>query len=175
MKYPLSIRVLHWFMGVTMIALIFVGAYMHDLPVDAPNKLTMYPWHKSFGILIMLLFFVRLYIRRKSTLPALPKGIKSWEAKLSHFIHIALYTSMIAMPITGYLMSSTYKYSHGIDFFGLTLPDALPKSDELFELFHTLHDKMGVLILILVALHIAGALKHRFLESKENDVLNRII
>lgn len=175
MKYPLSIRLLHWFMAVTMIALIFIGSYMHDIPADAANKLTMYPLHKSFGVLIMILFFFRFYTRLNSPLPPLPAGIKVWEAKLSHIIHIALYVSMIALPITGYLMSSTYKYSHGIDFFGLTLPDVLPKDDAMFNLFHSLHDKIGVLVLILVALHVAGALKHRFFESKENDVLNRII
>lgn len=175
MKYSLLMRTLHWLMAVIILFLLFIGFYMHNIPADAPNKLTFYPLHKSLGVLMMLLVLVRLVVRYKSVIPPLPAGLKSWEVKLSSVIHVALYTAMALMPVTGYLMSSTFQYSHGIDFFGLTLPDVLPKSDAMFEFLHSAHNVTGIVFLILLALHIGGALKHRFFESKEHDVINRMI
>lgn len=40
---------LHWIVGIMMITLIAVGLYMHET-----KTLSLYPWHKSFSVLIIV-------------------------------------------------------------------------------------------------------------------------
>lgn len=174
-KYPVSIRILHWAMALTILGLIASGYYMADLPDDAPNKYDLYPLHKSFGVTVILLFFVRLVIRLKSSIPDLPKELAAWEVKASHAAHLALYVLMLAVPVSGYIMSGSYEFSSGIDFFGAKLPNIVPKDKELSGLFHSIHSYLPYLLLGIVVVHVAGALKHRYLDDEGSDVLNRML
>ena len=54
-KYSLALRVLHWLTAVTIMGLLVIGFYMADIDPDAPNKYELYPLHKSFGMLALLL------------------------------------------------------------------------------------------------------------------------
>ena len=45
---------LHWLMAVMILGLLALGLYMHDLPLS-PQKLTLYAWHKWFGVTVFLL------------------------------------------------------------------------------------------------------------------------
>lgn len=57
--HPLS-RFLHWFMALLILGLIAVGVYMHELPDDAPNRLQLYTFHKTFGVIVFVLVWLRL-------------------------------------------------------------------------------------------------------------------
>jgi cytochrome b561 len=60
-------------------------------------------------------------------------------------------------------------------FFGVNLPELLPKNDAQFAVFQALHRYLAYTLLALVVLHVLGALKHRFLETdRSNDVLSRM-
>jgi cytochrome b561 len=175
-KYPLAIRLLHWAMALIIFGMAGTGWYMADLPDDAVNKYDLYPLHKSFGVMILILVSVRLVVRLKSVLPALPQALANWEISLSHVAHKGMYVFMIAAPLSGYLMASAYELSHGVDFFGMVLPDLWPKSNAASGFFHEVHELNVNVLLGIVILHVAGVLKHRFFDkNKEADVLGRII
>lgn len=176
MKYPLPMRILHWSMAVIILGMIWAGWTMVSLDDHVPVKFDVfYPWHKSFGMLILLLVLVRLTTRLRSTIPSLPPGLPPWEARAAKGAHVALYTLMILVPCMGYAMSSSYTQSDGVFFFGVNLPEVLPKNDARFEVFQALHRYLAYTLLGLVILHVLGALKHRFLEkNRGNDVLSRM-
>jgi cytochrome b561 len=176
MKYPLPMRILHWTMAVIIFGMIWAGLTMVSLDDHVPAKFEVYyPWHKSFGMLILLLVLARLAMRLRSTIPSLPAGLSSWETRAAKAAHIALYTLMIVVPCMGYAMSSSYTQSDGVFFFGVNLPELLPKNDARFEVFQALHRYLAYTLLGLVILHILGALKHRFLDKdRGNDVLSRM-
>ena len=76
----------------------------------------------------------------------------------------------------GYSMSSTFTMSDGVFFFGVNLPELLPKNDDWFVVFQLLHKVFAYTLLALIVLHIAGALKHRFYDKDpRNDVLRRML
>ena len=178
MKYPVSIRVLHWTMAIIILGLIWAGWTMVSMSDDDPAKYgDFYPWHKSFGMLALFLVVARLFIRSRATLPPLPAGLaSSWEGTAAKIGHFALYTLMIVVPCMGYSMSSSFTQSDGVYFFGVNLPELLPKNDARFEVFQRLHRWLAYTLLVLIGLHLLGALKHRFLDrNRDNDVLSRMI
>jgi cytochrome b561 len=176
MKYPLTIRILHWSMAVIILGMIAAGWSMVSPDGQTPSKFDfLYPWHKSFGMLILLLVLVRLATRLRGAIPALPEGLAPWEARAAKIGHVALYALMIIVPCMGYSMSSSFTQSDGVFFFGVNLPELLPKNDARFAVFQALHRYLAYTLLALVVVHVAGALKHRFLDSdRGNDVLSRM-
>jgi cytochrome b561 len=176
MKYPLPLRLIHWTMAVIILGLIGVGWKMVSLPEDAP--IDLYPWHKSFGLLALLLVVVRLAtrVRLSPLIPPLPEGLAHWEKRLSKLAHGALYALMIIVPCMGYAMSSSFTQSDGVTFFGIDVPELLPKNDARFEVFRALHRWLAYTLLGVVGLHVAGAIKHRLIDrDRANDVLSKMI
>jgi cytochrome b561 len=76
------------------------------------------------------------------------------------------------MPLTGWLMSSAANFS--VNVFGLfTLPDLVAPDKALADAFEAVHHWLAWVLIGLVALHVAGALKHHFV--LRNDTLRRMI
>jgi len=176
--YPASMRALHWLRALVVIGTLSVGLLMVNLPDDLPAKFEqLYPNHKQFGLLALLLCLVQLVLRSRSRLPAPPAGLRPWERRLSTFVHRAFYALLIIVPLMGYSMSSTFTQSDGVPFFFMgQLPELLPKNDRWFEIFQLLHRIFAYTLLALVVLHVAGALKHRFLDKNgQTDVLRRML
>ena len=103
----------------------------------------------------------------------MPTDIKPVEKKLSHATHILLYLGMILVPVSGYLMSLSG--GHEVKMFGLHMPNIIEKDKVIGDITHEIHEILPYILLGLVVLHIAGALKHKFFEKPENDVLNRML
>jgi len=176
-KYPRSMRWLHWLRAAVVIANLSIGLVMVNLPDELPAKFdVLYPNHKQFGVLALLLVLAQLLLRSRSRVPGTPAGLQPWEASLSRFAHRALYVLLIVVPLMGYSMSSTYTQSDGVPFFFFgQVPELLPKNDRWFEVFRLLHRILAYALLALVVLHVAGALKHRLLDKDpEADVLRRM-
>lgn len=176
-KYPASMRALHWLRAVVVIGTLGVGLTMVNLPDDLPTKFeVLYPNHKQFGLLALLLALVQMLLRWRSRVPELPQSLQPWERVVSRFAHRALYVLLIVVPLMGYSMSSTFTQSDGVPFFFFgQLPELLPKNDRWFEVFQLLHRIFAYALLVLIVLHVAGALKHRLLDKDpQTDVMRRM-
>lgn len=176
-KYPLAMRVLHWLMAVLILGMISVGWFMTPYEESRePLVSRLYYWHKSFGVLIFILVSVRLTIRFRSIIPALPEGLPQIDRTMAHLAHKVLYALMFLMPILGYVLSSSYVDSSGVHFFVVDLPELIPDNDTIFKISDFLHMFLGYTLLALIMVHIGGALKHRFFDkNKDNDVIARIL
>lgn len=177
-KYPVSMRWLHWLRAAVVIGNLTVGLVMVNLPDDLPAKFeVLYPNHKQFGLLALLLALTQLLVRTRSRVPELPTSLAAWERSMSKFAHCAMYVLLIVVPLMGYSMSSTFTQSDGVPFFFFgQLPELLPKNDRWFEVFQLLHRIFAYALLALLVLHVAGALKHRFMDKDADaDVLRRML
>jgi cytochrome b561 len=180
LKYPLSMRLLHWARAAIILGLIWSGWYMTSLPETTPEETfdLFYPNHKQFGVLVWLLAMVHLALRwrNRAMLPETPSSLKPWEGTLSHTVHSAIIALTLLVPVFGYCMSASFTQSDGVPFFFGELPELLPKNDKAFEVFHELHELSAYALLALVVLHVAGAIKHRLLDKGgETDVLPRML
>jgi cytochrome b561 len=177
-RYPRRVRWLHWLMAAIILGMLTVGFTMvHLIDDKVPIKFDwLYPYHKSFGMLVLLLVLVRLAVRRSARLPGLPRSLPPWERRMAKVAHVALYTLMILVPLMGYSLSSSFTQSDGVYFFGVNLPELLPKNDARFAVFDWLHAILAYTLLALIILHVLGALKHRFVDrEKDADVLARML
>ena len=166
--------ILHWLMALMIISLIAVGNYMHDL--EGGNKFQLYQLHKSFGITVLILSFLRLFWRLGHKPPALPADMKNWEIWASKLTHWGFYVLMIGTPLMGWVMVSASPFNIPTELFGVVpWPDfpGISRGEKLADLFGEVHEIMAKLIVLLVVLHVGAALKHHFIGK--DDVLTRMI
>lgn len=168
--------VLHWVVGLTMIALLGVGLYMEQNEVYS-----LYPVHKSVGTLIFVIVLARVVWRLMNGWPteigSQPK-LQRFVARLTHWV---LILGTLMMPISGMVMSVAG--GRGLTVFGINLiasnPDpANPKSilalnEVLAGNAHQAHGVIGTILIAVVALHVLAALKHHFINK--DGTLSRML
>jgi len=169
--YTATAKSLHWIMAVLIIGLLALGFYMEDLPLS-PEKLQLYSWHKWAGVSAFLLVLVRLAWRAGHRPPALPAGMPKLLQLAAHGGHLALYGLMLAMPLSGWLMSSA-KGFQTVWFGLLPIPDLLAKDKALGDLLQNVHATLAVLFVLILVGHVAAALKHHFIDR--DDILTRML
>ena len=163
MSYTKTAKALHWLMAALLFGLLGIGFYMHDLPLS-PEKLQLYSWHKWAGVTAFLLVAFRLFWRLAHRPPALPASMPKRMQFAAHAGHLLLYVLMIAIPLSGWLMSSA-KGFQTVYFGVLPLPDLVGKDKELGDLLKEAHEALNFGLLVLVGLHVAGALKHHLIDK----------
>ena len=161
--YTRTAKSLHWLMAVLLIGLLALGFYMHDLPLS-PEKLKLYAWHKWAGVSAFLLVLVRLAWRIGHPPPALPASMSRPMQLAAHAGHGLLYVLLIAIPLTGWLMSSA-KGFQTVWFGVLPIPDLLGKDKETGELLALVHKSLNLLFVAAILGHVGAALKHHFIDK----------
>ncbi|MBK9160563.1 MAG: cytochrome b [Nitrosomonadales bacterium] len=169
--YTRTAIALHWAVAVLIFAAFPLGLYMHDLPLS-PVKLKLYSYHKWIGVTIFMLAILRVTWRTMHRPPALPGTMPAWEKFTAHTVHLLLYALLFAIPLSGWLMSSA-KGFQTVWFGVLPLPDLIGKDKELGELLEDIHVALNFTLLGLVFAHVAGALKHHFIER--DGILARML
>ena len=164
MRYSTPAVVLHWLVALLIFAGFPLGLYMVDLPLS-PDKLKLYSYHKWIGITVLLLVAVRVSWRLTHVPPPLPASVAAWQRHASALVHGLLYVLMIAIPLSGWLMSSA-KGFQTVWFGVLPLPDLIGKDKALGDELAEVHTILNFTLLALVVLHVGAALQHHFIERQ---------
>jgi len=169
--YTRSAIALHWAIALLIFCAFPLGIYMADLPFS-PARLKLYSYHKWIGVTVFLLAVARVAWRLTHPAPPPPAGLPAWQRVASIATHHLLYVLILAVPISGWLMSSAKGFQ--TVYFGiLPLPDLLDKNKELGDLLLTVHKVLNFTLAVLVITHLTAALKHYFIDRDE--VLGRMI
>lgn len=163
-RYGLIAKFFHWTIALLILGLIPVGLGMGIMP-NSPLKFEVYALHKSFGLLVFFLGLARLLWRFITPAPDHLESHKPWELALAKASHIWLYVCVIGMPLSGWLMSSAGQFP--VPFFGYQMPYLIDKSESLGELFYQVHSILAYTLMFILALHVAGALKHHLIDRDE--------
>lgn len=165
---------LHWLVATGIVANVALAWIWPHLADDAVRPAI--DTHKSIGITVLGLALLRLLWRWTHRPPALPTTYQRWETGLSHLTHWLLYLLIFAMPLSGWIMDSAYRdaASHPMRLFGLfPWPRIGPvmrldpaTRDRVHDLFGATHVWASYLLYTLVALHVAGALKHEWIDRQ---------
>ncbi len=161
--YTRTAKSLHWLMALLLIGLLALGFYMHDLPLS-PEKLQLYAWHKWAGVSAFLLVLLRLSWRLAHTPPPLPASMPRTMQLAAHAGHLLLYVLMLAIPLTGWLMSSA-KGFQTVWFGVLPIPDLIGKDKATGELLALVHKSLNLLFVAVIVGHVGAALKHHFIDK----------
>lgn len=162
-RYSTTAIVLHWAIALLIFAAFPLGLYLEDMK-PSPTTLKLYSYHKSMGVSVFFLLALRLGWRATHPPPLQPAGMPRWQVIASAAIHHSLYLLMAAIPLSGWLASSAKGFP--TVWLGLVqLPDLLGRNKELGELLGGVHGTLNGIMLLLVVLHVAAALKHHFIDK----------
>ena len=171
-RYGFASRMLHWTTAILFLSLFPLGMFASMIPEGAWFRNYYYVIHKSIGVLVFILLLVRLFWNSRSKRPELDDTLKPAERLWAHRVHIILYVMLLAMPLTGFMMTSY----HGFPtyFFGLEFAPLWGKSD-VYIIWGTFHKYLLPYVLyIVLGAHILGALKHHFIDKHEG-ALKRMV
>ncbi len=161
LRYTGPAIALHWLLALMIVGAFGVGVYMSDLPVS-PIRLKLYNWHKWAGVTILALSALRL-LWRLTHRPPTDAPMPGWQASAAHATHGLLYALFFAVPLVGWAYSSAAGFP--VVWFGvLPLPDFVPVDKALAEAIKPWHGNLAWALAGLVALHVAGALKHQLID-----------
>lgn len=180
--YTATAKLLHWLIAAFVLALLALGRVMTGIE-DLQLRFELYQLHKSMGITVLALMGLRVAWRVLAKPPALPPMMEALERRAAQSTHLALYTLLLFMPLTGWAMVSatpppfnfptelykTIPWPHIPALQQLTL-DAKKTVEPLLK---TLHAALGWALLALVAIHIAAALRHGLI--LKDGVMSRML
>lgn len=154
-------RLLHWSVATGLAGMLAFGLWISSLP-SGKEKGAWVQTHKSFGMLVALLILTRLLWRMKEGWPV-AQAHGGFDRIAARTVQSLLLILSLAMPLTGIVASITY--ARPIAIFGVpVVPQLMEVKNEYWNaLAGTAHAYIAYALLALIALHIAGALRHHFL------------
>lgn len=166
-RYNSTARAFHAVIAVLVIANIVLGIG-HDAFEGTAFGI---PLHKSIGLTVLFLSIARLGWRFTWKTPQYNPPLTALERMVAKPVHVIFYGLILIMPMTGWIFSSAGKYP--LAWFGVPIPKfALTKTDAIVGISHEGHEILGFLMIALVALHVAAALRHHFI--LKDGVLRRM-
>lgn len=169
---------LHWLMAFFILAMLAVGKYMVTLDETSALRFTLTQWHKTFGVLLLILAVVRLLWRLTHRAPAHPRAAPLWEKLAAHSSHIILYALLFVAPITGWMLVSVSPLNVDTLLFNVVPWPHLPWLHNLVDKesavarYHDFHTWATGFLILLLVVHIAAGLKHHFINK--DTILTRI-
>jgi cytochrome b561 len=171
-QYGSMSKFFHWLIALLVIGMLIGGFCMGSISSDALRG-QVYMMHKLTGITILLLMILRiLWIMgtpKPGTLPSTPL----WERIAERSVHGLLYLTLLAMPLSGWIMSTAAgKSPTFFNLFSLPLP-GIPASEILAKTANSIHLTLAWIIAALVVIHIGAAIKHHWIDK--DVVLKRML
>jgi len=157
---PLSIG-LHWSIAVAILIALPIGLYMEDLP-KGPERNELIALHSTIGLVVLLLAVARIAWRTNQGLPAPLGAPPPWQHRLAVVVHWGLLVATIAMPLSG--IAQRLGHGSAVDVFGLFTLGPMAKNEILAQAGGAVHGIGANVLMVLLLLHVAGALKHQFVD-----------
>jgi cytochrome b561 len=171
-RYSASAQLMHWFVAVSVIALLIIGPVMKRLVPEGSLRDNLYNFHEALGALVLIVMAVRLARRAAFGVPAPDAAMPPVERRASLWAQYLLYGLILVTTVLGW--AGTNAYGDPVSVFGLfDFPTILGKDQPLSDKIIVWHLICGIVIGAIVALHTAGALYHW--RVKRDRVLQRML
>jgi cytochrome b561 len=173
-SYGAVAKWLHWVTAGLVLVALPVGFVIQHLKDD--TKMVFYAIHESAGLTIILVALLRLAWRRISPPPPLDPRLPRPMRVAATAVHHALYAMLVIQPLVGFAMTNAFGFpmQGATAYLGLIdLPKFMEAIPWLGEALKTLHAIGGWTILVLLVLHIGGAVWHQAI--RRDDTLLRMI
>jgi cytochrome b561 len=174
LRYTRVAVILHWLVAMLITVNVVLALSADHVPDDSVRSVI--DAHKSIGITVLGLALLRILWRLAHRPPAVPATHRRFERIAARVVHAGLYLLILLLPLSGWLHDSAWKdaATHPMHWFGLfewprigaitALPPATREA--LHTKFGDLHTALSYLLYALLALHVAGALKHQWLDGE---------
>lgn len=164
LRYSNTTVTFHWI----TVALVLLQAYLgfrFGLSDPSPARDQIFIWHKTVGVVILVLTLARLAYRLKNPPPPFPPELPAWERFAAVWNHRLFYLLLIAMPIVGFIAVSGYANGPTTPLLGgIEVPVIPGISKETGDLAGEIHEMSAFLLVFLIVVHLGAALKHQFVD-----------
>ncbi|MHA7772515.1 cytochrome b [Roseibium sp. M-1] len=177
--YGLIAILFHWSMALLIFAMLALGLYMTSLPPTEQATFELYQLHKSIGFVVLVLAAFRIAWRLVNPSPKLPDGMHPLERAGAHLGHAGLYALLFLLPFTGWFMVSASPWGIPTVLFNalpvphLPVPAGLGTQEQAESFFKMLHEYAAYLLIALIVVHVAAALKHHIIAR--DNTLKRMV
>lgn len=161
-SYDLMSRLNHWGIALLMIGMLLFGFYITMIAPQGPGKGALFGLHKSIGLVVLLLGAWRVIWRLKQGFKEDVGAPPRWQSLIARATHLVLLAGILVMPVSG--MIGNYFSGRAFSPFGLFLMPSGEKIEALSRAAYGLHGLFSLVMVGAIALHVAGALKHHFID-----------
>jgi len=167
--YSPATKMMHWLMALIIIGLLVAGTVLENM-ANGPDKLELMSLHKSFGVLALLLLFLRIPLRIINPVRPL-KSMSDADILKAKVVKVLLYLLMLIMPVSGILMVQSAGYS--VAMFGWELPAMIGEHAQVNDMAGLVHGIASKILMVVILLHIGAALFHHYI--RRDETLRRMI
>ncbi|MHB1544297.1 MAG: cytochrome b [Gammaproteobacteria bacterium] len=171
LNWGVTAKTFHWSIA-TLVFVEFALGWLAVVWPLTPTKLYLFIWHKSLGMVVLLLVVMRLIWRLFNPRPLFPVSVARWERVTAETVHGLFYAVLILLPFSGWLLNS----ATGVPFkiFGwFKLPELVAPSRPLMGIMIDAHILLGWALISLLAIHILAALRHHWF--RQDVTLKRML
>ena len=173
-RYSRVAITLHWLIAFLIVFNLTLGWLLDEF--DQALHRQMVGIHAIAGLSVLALSLMRVLWRLGHAPPPLPADLAAWQRRAAQAVHTALYVMMLTMPLIGWAILSSHPPRAG----GLGIPLvgsleltpigfisqwATPYQKMMHERFGDWHSIGAWIVASLLCLHVAGALKHQFIDK----------
>ncbi len=167
-NYDTTAKAFHWVTALLIFAIIPLGLIANKLPYDTSAELAqkalLFSLHKTLGVAVFFVALARILWALSHAKPGPLHPERKAETFLAETVHWLLYGSLVIAPLTGWIHhAATTGFAPIWWPFGQGLP-LVPKGEGIAHLFGSLHWVLTKVMAASILLHVAGALKHRFVD-----------
>ena len=174
--YGTLTKFFHW-MIVILFSMQFLGGHImtfigFNSSFAGITTNTYYDWHKSLGLVALVVAVMRIINRQLGSLPPWAPSLSTAEKTFIHRAEQLFYLAMLVMPISGwfYVMWGNY----GVNLFSIwEMPRPLAKDNTLRDVAKWVHIVSAWILLATMAAHIGLVLKHQLI--KKDGLLKRML
>ncbi len=162
----------HWLTALGMFAILPLAWVMTNAQGGSHVQETAYNWHKTIGLIVLLITVFRIAWRFFDPPPPYPARVAAWDHALARTAYWLFFAVMIWMPVTGFLDSAYDGYPIKLFNF-ISTPEIFPKNQAKADFYARLHDLGQWPVYALIVLHLAAVAFH--LIWWRDGVLNRML
>jgi signal transduction histidine kinase/cytochrome b561 len=170
-RYSMILQTIHWLVTLLVsgqIAFIFCVRRLQSF--EFANAVL--GWHRSCGVLILILVVTRIVIAPWVRAPAFAKPMPPWQAGIARAVHGVMLAALIALPLIGMAMAGAR--GDTISFFGITdIPAVVGYDPDLSDTLLRVHALLAASLAGLIAIHL-GAVGFHFIVQKRNIALRML-
>jgi cytochrome b561 len=155
---------LHWIVAAFVLFQIWLGLSFADM-AQGSQRTDLFTWHKTIGATIFLLALARLTYRLMNPPPPFPPELPRWERLSAVWNHRLLYLLLVGLPIGGFIAVSSHSKDGTTTLLGgVRIPVIPGVSKQLGETAGNIHSALAWVLIGLLVLHVAAALKQQFFD-----------
>lgn len=158
LRYSGTNQIFHWVTALLIFTIIILGWLMAAGGATV-EMLPLWEWHKTLGLIVLLITGIRIVWRFIDPPPACPQDQPNWDRAISSVTYGLFFIALIVMPLSGYMISAGAGFPPKL-FDVIATPALIAKNKGVLAVGKQIHLAGQWAIYGLIAMHLAGVFYH---------------